>query len=246
MATHSAHDRKAQTPAVQESDAGGSLQACQTQSKRPQAQPVRDDGFQADAACSLSDLELIAVSLHGSPRGRSSTSLKHQQLQRAAKRLEDAGSLRALLQSGPPCLQAARELIRRALAEDLKQSHVFHNPQALEQFLKVWLSDRRVECFAVLFLNAQYQLIRAEKLFQGTVTQTAVYPREIARRALELNAVAVILAHNHPSGMLDASHADRILTEAICRALQTIDVRVLDHMIVGATHCLSFAQKGWI
>ncbi|MBU6285067.1 MAG: DNA repair protein RadC [Betaproteobacteria bacterium] len=246
MGTHLAHDRNAQTPAVQDSDFRGPVRVRQSHTLRYQAPPVQEDGFQADEACGLSDLELIAVTLHRNYRGRPSHTSKQRQLQGAARRLAEAGSLRALLQNGPPSLQAARELIRRALAEDLKQCNAFHNPQALEQFLKVWLSDRRVECFAVLFLNAQHQLIRAENLFQGTVTQTAVYPREIARRALELNAVAVILAHNHPSGTLEASHADRILTEAICRALQTIDVRVLDHMIVGANNCLSFAQRGWI
>jgi len=78
------------------------------------------------------------------------------------------------------------------------------------------------------------------------VSQTAVYPREVAKRALELNAVAVILAHNHPSGTIEASHSDRLLTEAIKRALQTLDIRLLDHMIIGASDCLSFAQRGWI
>ena len=201
---------------------------------------------QYDHALGLSDLELVALSLHGGGSRVPSLGNKRRHLQRAAKQLEAAGSLRALLRSAPPSLQAARELIRRAMAEDLKHANAFRSPRELDHFLRIWLSDRNVECFAVLFLNAQFQLIQAETLFQGTVNQTAVYPREIARRALELNAVAVILAHNHPSGTLEASQADRTLTEAICRALQTIDIRVLDHMIVGAKECLSFAQRGWL
>ncbi|MFN6359989.1 MAG: RadC family protein [Burkholderiales bacterium] len=195
---------------------------------------------------SISDLELVAACLGDDRQAHPKPSSKRRGLQRAAKRLEQAGSLREFLKAAPPRLQATRELIRRALAEDLQATDSFQSPGALEAFLRIWLSDRSVECFVVLFLNAQHQLIRAETLFRGTVNQTAVYPREVAKRALELNAVAVILAHNHPSGTIEASHSDRLLTEAIKRALQTLDIRLLDHMIIGASDCLSFAQRGWI
>ena len=128
---------------------------------------------QYDHALGLSDLELIALSLHGVGSRVPSLGNKRRHLQRAAKQLEDAGSLRALLRSAPPSLQAARELIRRAMAEDLKHANAFRSPRELDHFLRIWLSDRNVECFAVLFLNAQFQLIQAETLFQGTVNQTA-------------------------------------------------------------------------
>jgi len=198
-----------------------------------------------DCETGLSNLELLAISHRGHRNRPLGQAYSRRGLLQAAASLNESGSLRALIQQST-ALRAARELLRRALEEELQQGDVFRCPEQLEQFLKLWLIDRSVECFAVLFLNAQHRLIRAEELFRGTVNQTAVYPREIARRALRFNAVAVILAHNHPSGAIEASPADRQLTEAICRALRTLDIRVLDHMIVASTQCLSFAQKGWL
>ena len=193
----------------------------------------------------MSNLELLAISLQGQKKRPVSQACRRQHMQLAASSLEKAASLRELIVQFTS-LRAARELLRRALEEELRQGEVFRHPAELEQFLKLWLTDRTVECFAVLFLNTQHRLIRAEELFRGTVNQTAVYPREIARRALALNAVAVILVHNHPSGAPEASHSDRQLTEAIRRALSLLDIKLLDHMIVASKHCVSFAQHGWL
>ena len=193
----------------------------------------------------LSNLELVARCFQRPSMQPSAAPSSASGLRRAAQALKQAGSLRRLVQTSEP-LAAARELIRRSLEEDMRNSPVFHNPQQLERFLALWLGDRSVECFAALYLNAQHRLICAEVMFRGTVNQTAVYPREIAARALGVHATAVILAHNHPSGLLEASQADRRLTEAINRALQTLDIQLLDHMIVAPNACLSFAQRGWI
>jgi len=197
----------------------------------------------------LSDLELIARCITsqglrkpqtGNCRGASARRLRH-----ACVELERAGSLRQLLIRHPG-LRAASELVRRSLGEELRESDLLNNTQKVEQFLKLWIRDRAVECFAVLFLNARFQLICAEEMFRGTINQTAVYPREIVRRALLRNATAVILAHNHPSGAFEASVPDRMLTDATASALHLVDIELLDHWIVAGSRCLSFAQRGWI
>jgi DNA repair protein RadC len=100
--------------------------------------------------------------------------------------------------------------------------------------------------FAVLFLDVQHRLIKLEELFQGTLTQTSVYPREVARRALMLNAASVVLAHNHPSGVAEPSRADEFLTQSLKTALALIDVRVLDHLIVGRGQVVSMAERGLV
>ena len=118
------------------------------------------------------------------------------------------------------------------------------SPRKVAEFLALWLRDRPYEVFAVLFLDAQNRLMSAEELFRGTLTQTAVYPRQVARRALELNAAAVIVAHNHPSGVAEPSAADDALTGALKTALAPLEVPVLDHLIVAGNHCYSFAERG--
>ena len=129
-------------------------------------------------------------------------------------------------------LQAAVELARRSLREELRSRDVLASPAAVRDFLALWLRDRGHEIFAGLFLDAQNRLISAEELFRGTLTQTAVYPREVARRALELNSAALILTHNHPSGVAEPSAADRMLTQALKTTLAQLDEPVLDHLIV--------------
>lgn len=116
----------------------------------------------------------------------------------------------------------------------------------VHQYLRLRLSALECEVFFVLFLDARHALIEAREMFRGTLTQTAVYPREVARAALLLNASAVILAHNHPSGNLEASTADRQLTEALRVTLATVEVRVLDHIITAGHSTLSFAERGWL
>ena len=140
---------------------------------------------------------------------------------------------------------AVLELARRALAEDLKAKAVFESPRAAREYLQLQLGARPHEVFAVMFLDSQNRLIAMEDMFRGTLTQTSVYPREVVKLALLRNAAAVILAHNHPSGVGEPSHADQLLTRSLTQALALIDVRVLDHFIVAGTASpVSFAERG--
>ncbi|MDQ7758995.1 DNA repair protein RadC [Xanthomonas sontii] len=118
------------------------------------------------------------------------------------------------------------------------------SPRALYDYLRLKLAGERHEVFGVVFLDSQHRAITFDALFQGTINQAAVYPRVIVKRAMDLNACAVILVHNHPSGVSQSSDADRALTERICASLGLIDVRVLDHVIVGSGTPFSFAEAG--
>ena len=144
-----------------------------------------------------------------------------------------------------PIISAAKELITRALAEEISINPVsFSNPNAVKDYLRLVLGGRQQEVFMVLFLDSQNRLISAEALFHGTLTQTSVYPREVVKRALANNAAAVMLAHNHPSGLAEPSQADKLLTNALKQALALVDVRVLDHIVIGEQEALSFAERG--
>ena len=123
---------------------------------------------------------------------------------------------------------------------------VFDSPALVRQYLSLRLFNLEAEVFMVLLLDAQNRLIEARELFRGTVSQTVVYPREVVKAALLANASAVIFAHNHPSGVPDPSQADRMLTDALRSALTTVDVRVLDHIIVAGPKTTSFAERGWL
>lgn len=173
----------------------------------------------------------------------------------AAHLLKDArGSLAQLLHEPVPAvyaqpraaskLQAARELVRRSLAEQMQQRDVLASPQAVRDYLRVALARLEHEVFMALFLDAQNRVIAAEELFRGTLTQTSVYPREVVKRALVHNAAAVILAHNHPSGVAEPSRADEFLTQTLRQSLSLVDARVLDHFIVAGNGVVSFAERG--
>jgi DNA repair protein RadC len=141
-------------------------------------------------------------------------------------------------------LLAVLELARRALAMQLAERPVFDSPDAVRDYLRLQLGELDHEVFAVLFLDAQHRLQSYEPMFNGTLTQTSVYPREVLKRALALNAAAVVLAHNHPSGVAEPSRADEFLTQQLKHALAFIDVRVLDHIVVGRGGVVSFAERG--
>lgn len=141
-------------------------------------------------------------------------------------------------------LMAVLELARRALAEQLRERAVLDSPQAVKDYLQLHLAARKHEVFAVLFLDAQNRLLVCEDLFRGTLTQTSVYPREVVLRALQHQAAAVVLAHNHPSGQVQPSRADEALTQTLKAALALVDVRVLDHVIVAPGQALSMAECG--
>ena len=202
----------------------------------------------------LSDAELLALLLRTGTAGRGV-------LQMAQEVLQTFGGIAGLLHAGADDLKrvkglggsakraelmAVLELARRALAEQLKERAAFDSATAVKDYLQLHLAARPHEVFAVLFLDAQHKLIALEELFRGTLTQTSVYPREVALRALHHHAAAVILAHNHPSGGVQPSRADEALTQNLKSALALIDVRVLDHVIVAPGQALSMAEKGLI
>jgi DNA repair protein RadC len=141
---------------------------------------------------------------------------------------------------------AVLELARRAMAQRLQEREVFADPQAVKHYLQLHLAAKGHEVFAVLFLDSQNKLLAMEELFRGTLTQTSVYPREVVIRALHHGAAAVVLAHNHPSGSVQPSRADEALTQTLKAALALVDVRVLDHIIVGPGQALSMAETGLI
>lgn len=187
----------------------------------------------------MSDAELLGVIVGGKT---------------AARMLQDAGSITALLsQSVAPYepqprlktrLLAAKELVRRSLMEKLGQGNALNSPASVREYLRMTLAGREHEVFLVMFLDAQNRVIKAEEMFRGTLTQTSVYPREVVKRSLALNAGAAIFAHNHPSGIAEPSHADETLTQSLKQALALVDVRVLDHFIVAGSAVLSFAERG--
>jgi len=139
---------------------------------------------------------------------------------------------------------AVLELARRAMAQRLQARTVFEAPDAVKHYLQLQLASRKHEVFAILFLDVQNHLIALEEMFQGTLTQTSVYPREVVKRALHLQAASVVLSHNHPSGSVQPSRADEMLTQTLKSALALVDVRVLDHVIVAPGEALSMAERG--
>lgn len=201
----------------------------------------------------LSDAELLAIFLRVGVKGRSAVDL-------ARDLLASFGGLRQLLEAERArfCaehglgeakyvqLQAVLELSRRHLASQLERGGALTSPALVRAFLAAQLRHLGHEEFAALFLDTQHRVIRFESLFRGTLDSASVYPREVARRALELGAGAVIFAHNHPSGVAEPSDADRRITERLKTALELFDIRVLDHFVVGDGEVISFAERGWI
>lgn len=139
-------------------------------------------------------------------------------------------------------------VIRKALdilASRIRKAESFLNsPGAVRDFLRIKMTGLEHEVFSIVFLNAQHGVIAVEEMFRGTLAQTSVYPREVVKRVLHYNAAAVILAHNHPSGLAEPSQADKRLTDALRKSLELIDARVLDHFIVAGSDCISFAERG--
>jgi DNA repair protein RadC len=202
-------------------------------------------------ASSLSDAELLAIFLRTGVTGKSAVDLARELLTRfgnltqlIAASEKDFCEIHGLGQAKYVQLQAVVEISRRALQEEMKSGDALNSPRAVREFLQLLLRARQQEVFVALFLDAQHRVISSEELFQGTLTQTSVYPREVVKRALHHNAAAVIFAHNHPSGVAEPSQSDQLLTDALKQALTLVDVRVLDHFIVAGAGCLSFAEKG--
>lgn len=202
-------------------------------------------------ASSLSDAELLAIFLRTGVTGKSAVDLARDLLQRfgSLTRLfaateDEFCAIHGMGQAKYVQLQAVLEMSRRALQEELQRGDALDSPRAVRDYLQLLLAGRQQEVFLVLFLDTQHRVIAFEELFHGTLGQTSVYPREVVKRALSHNAAAVILAHNHPSGVAEPSQSDRLLTDALKQALGLVDVRVLDHFVVAVGQTLSFAERG--
>lgn len=141
-------------------------------------------------------------------------------------------------------LGVAKELLLRSMHRDMRTASIISSPGAMRDWLRLCCGDLQHEVFLVLFLDVQHRVLDVESMFRGTVTQTAVYPREVVKAALRHNAAAVAFAHNHPSGHAEPSRADEYLTANLKSALALVDVRVIDHFIVAGDQLLSFAERG--
>lgn len=218
----------------------------------PAGERPREKLLQRGAAA-LSDAELLAIFLRTGVAGKSAVDLARDLLaqfggltQLFAAREQEFCDIHGMGRAKFVQLQAVLEMSRRALQEEMRSGDALNSPRAVREFLQLLLRARQQEVFIVIFLDAQHRAVASEELFQGTLTQTSVYPREVVKRALHHNAAAVIFAHNHPSGVAEPSQSDQLLTDALRQALQLVDVRVLDHFIVAGAGCLSFAEKGLI
>ena len=200
----------------------------------------------------LSDTEMIVLVLGSGLPG-------HNVFDVARTLLERFGSLRAMLDAsyadfdglrgvGPAKkaqLLAIMEMARRSLVEKMRKRSLLNSPNAVEDYLRLLIGGRPQEVFVSLFLDARHRMIRCEESARGTLTRMAVYPREIVRRALNLNAASLIVAHNHPSGAVQPSASDCRLTHTLRDALALIDVQLIDHLVIGADSTYSFARAGW-
>lgn len=204
----------------------------------------------AQGPAALADAELLALLLRTGAAG-------HGVLQLAQSLLDQHDGLAGLLQLRPQDLKArglgpakraelsaVLEIARRTLRGQLVQRSVMDSPQTVRHFLELQLAGLPHEVFAVLFLDAQNRLLLFQEMFRGTLSQTSVHPREVVKQALHLNAAAVVLAHNHPSGTPEPSRADEALTQVLKSALALIEVRVLDHFVVARGGVVSLAERG--
>lgn len=219
-------------------------------SEWPELERPREKLLQQGPAA-LSDAELLAIFIRTGVPGQTAVDVARTLLARF-------GGLRELLAASPEelCetpglgdakyvqLQASMEIGRRFLAEKLKRDVTLNSTRDTKDFLQAQLRDRQHEVFCVLFLDNRHRVLAFEELFRGTLNGTAVYPREIVKRALKHNAAAVVLVHNHPSGVAEPSQADELLTHRLREALVLVDVRLLDHLVVGDGEMVSFSERG--
>ncbi len=199
----------------------------------------------------LTNVELLAIFLRTGVQGKSALDL-------AKDLLDHFGDLRSLLAADRDhfCeakglgdakyvqLRACVEISRRYLKECLERGDAITNPDDTRNYLMSELSGRSYEVFGCLFLDNKNRVIKFQELFYGTIDAASVYPREVVKRALQLNAAAIILAHNHPSGVAEPSQADIAITHRLIETLKLIDVRILDHFVIGDGYCVSLAEKG--
>lgn len=202
-------------------------------------------------ATSLSDAELLAIFLRTGIKGKTAVDL-------ARELLEKFKGLRKLLEASPrqfcqapglgqakfALLQAVLEMARRHLYEELAAKEVLHNSAETKLYFAAKLRHQSREVFACLFLDNQHRILAYEELFHGSINQAHIHPREVVKRSLYHNAAAVILAHNHPSGSVKPSQDDQEITQSLMTALKLVDVRVLDHLIIGESRVVSFVELG--
>ncbi len=201
----------------------------------------------------LSDAELLAVWLRTGIRGASALDI-------ARRLICELGGLRGVVDADPSALLrieglgparvcelgALREIARRHLASRLARGDAMASPADTRHYLTARLRGCEREVFACLFLDSRHRVTGFEELFHGTIDGASVHPREVVKRALARNAAALIVAHNHPSGIAEPSRADRAITERLREALALVDVRLLDHVVVGDGETASFAERGWL
>ncbi len=202
---------------------------------------------------SLSDAELLAIFLRTGTSGKTAVDM-------AREALSEFGSLRRLVSASKAdfCrlqgigavkyvqIQAALELGKRCLREALDRKDVMNSPDDTRQYILAHLRPYEHEVFACLFLDNQHRVISFDEMFAGTIDGASVYCREVVKSALQHNAAAVIFAHNHPSGVAEPSQADRRITEKLVESLSLVDIRVLDHIVVGDLETISFAERGYL
>lgn len=208
--------------------------------RAPSAQSVIAERAAQYGANSLTESELLAAVTDASPIV-------------AADALALAGSLRKLVAGDSPCgltarqfsrLKSALELTRRHFQELMQHGPVLNNPSCTRDYLSARLRDLNHEVFCAIYLDNRNRVLACEELFRGTIDGATVHPREVVKAAIAKNAAALILAHNHPSGIAEPSQADEVLTRRLKDALALVDIKVLDHLIVGDGHCTSFAERG--
>ena len=205
----------------------------------------------ACGAQALAPEELLAVLLRTGLPGQGVMDLAKTLLQEfkglaglLAARPQDLQRVKGLGPAKRAEIVAVMELARRASAQELSQASVFNSPSQLKRYAALHLAQLEHESFSVLYLDAHHRLMEMQTLFRGTLSQASVYPREVVKEALARNAAALVLAHNHPSGIAEPSRADEYLTQTLKSALKLVDIRVLDHLVVGQGEVVSFAERG--
>ncbi|MBF4986860.1 DNA repair protein RadC [Methylophilus sp. 14] len=218
----------------------------------PEQERPREKLMRAGAAA-LSDAELLAIFLRVGMAGKTAVDLARDLLQHFqslngvfSADVQQMTAVPGMGESKYCQLQAVLEMSKRALGETLQQKDSFRSPAQVKDYLQLQLSHLQREVFGIMFLDAQNRLIAYETLFEGSLMQTSVYPREVVKRALALNAAALILSHNHPGGTAVPSRADEQLTISLKDALNLVDIKVLDHIIVARQETFSFSERGLI
>lgn len=204
-------------------------------------------------AAALSDAELLAIFIRTGTVGATAIDIAHHLLHRfgginamMAASQRDFCAVQGLGLAKYVQLQAVLELSRRQLFEQVCEKPVLNSPEQLQQYLRLQLGGLGYEVFAAIYLDNQHHVLAYEELSRGTIDAAAVYPREVVKQALANSAAAMIFAHNHPSGVAEPSRADEAITRRLIDALALVDIRVLDHMVVAGSECVSFAERGLI